>query len=257
MEAVTFNLSGKTACFRKPDVNDFSYFTYHHIHKIALMGILGSILGLKGYAQQEKEDVFPEFYEKLDSLFLSVLPPRNQRGFFTKKIQVFNNSVGYASKEQGGNLIVREQWLEDPSWQIYIGKTEAIDEVLWLKLKTALLTSTAEYIPYLGKNDHPATLLNPRALQLILENNTSISQIDSLYKIEDFKVSSKQMLSTREKKVVGNIDGYLFQDYMPNQLAKENNGYQFKKYGYTDHILDCVAGDVWIDEASNLKIVSL
>ena len=64
MEALTFKLSGKTACFRKPDVNEFAYFTYHHIHKIALMGVLGSIVGLGGYAQQG-ECEYPEFYEKL------------------------------------------------------------------------------------------------------------------------------------------------------------------------------------------------
>lgn len=28
--------------------------------------------------------------------------------------------MGYASKEQGGNLIVKEQWLEKPKWEISI-----------------------------------------------------------------------------------------------------------------------------------------
>ena len=33
---------------------------------------------------------------------------------------MFNNSIGYASQEQGGNLIVKEQWLENPRWTIYV-----------------------------------------------------------------------------------------------------------------------------------------
>lgn len=62
---------------------------------------------------------YPEFYEKLKELKISVVP-ENQGGYIQKKVQVFNNSVGYASEEQGGNLIVKEQWLENPIWDIYI-----------------------------------------------------------------------------------------------------------------------------------------
>jgi len=60
MKAISFELSGKTAFFKKPDVNAYVYFS--------------------------------------------------------KKIQIFNN----ASKEIGGNLIVREQWLENAKWQIIV-----------------------------------------------------------------------------------------------------------------------------------------
>ena len=50
---------------------------------------------------------------------MSIIPGA-EKGFIRKKIQVFNNSVGYASGEQGGNLIVKEQWLEEPSWDVYV-----------------------------------------------------------------------------------------------------------------------------------------
>ena len=40
MEAVRFTLSGRTAFFKKPEVNAYYYFTYSQIHKIALMGVL-------------------------------------------------------------------------------------------------------------------------------------------------------------------------------------------------------------------------
>ena len=46
--------------------------------------------------------------------------PHNKKGYFSKKMQYYNNSVGYASKEQGGNLIIKEQWLEDPCWYIVV-----------------------------------------------------------------------------------------------------------------------------------------
>lgn len=53
MEAVKFTLSGRNAFFKKPEVNAYYYFTYSHIHKVALLGIFGAILGYGGYAQKE------------------------------------------------------------------------------------------------------------------------------------------------------------------------------------------------------------
>ena len=45
MEILRFNLSGKNAFFKKPEVNTFCYFTYGNIHKVALLGMFGAILG--------------------------------------------------------------------------------------------------------------------------------------------------------------------------------------------------------------------
>ena len=104
MQALTFTLSGETAFFRQPDVNAYLYFTYGHIHKVALLGMFGAILGLDGYNQMKKGQKYPEFYEALKDLRISIRPLVNH-GLFLKKIYSFNNSVGYASFEKGGNLI--------------------------------------------------------------------------------------------------------------------------------------------------------
>ena len=50
MNILKFNLSGKTAFFRSNEVNEGDLqFTFGHIHKIALMGMLGAILGMDGH----------------------------------------------------------------------------------------------------------------------------------------------------------------------------------------------------------------
>ena len=49
LKTIKFKLSGKFAHFKKPDVNSNVYFTYSHIHKVALLGIFGAILRLDGY----------------------------------------------------------------------------------------------------------------------------------------------------------------------------------------------------------------
>ena len=164
MEAVRFTLSGRTAFFKKPEVNAYYYFTYSQIHNIALMGMFGAILGYGGYAQKNWQIVkkgqeiaveYPEFYEKLHELKISIVP-KNERGYIPKKVQIFNNSVGYASEEQGGNLIIKEQWLENPEWDIYV----LIDCDEAEKLAGFLEQSRCIYYPYLGKNDHPADITN-------------------------------------------------------------------------------------------------
>lgn len=52
MKALKFTLSGNTAFFKKPDVNTNVYFTFGHIHKVALLGLFGAALGYGGYIQK-------------------------------------------------------------------------------------------------------------------------------------------------------------------------------------------------------------
>ena len=94
MEILRFTLSGKNAFFKKPDVNTYNYFTYGNIHKVALLGIFGAILGYHGYIQynensskRKKGDLeasYPEFYQKLKDLKISILPKKN-KGYIQKK----------------------------------------------------------------------------------------------------------------------------------------------------------------------------
>lgn len=194
MQALKFTLNGRTAFFKKPDVNSNIYFTYGHIHKVALTGIFGAILGYKGYNsmnsyhKDEKKDKnkkkFPEFYEKLRELKISIVP-NNNCGIIDKKFNVFNNSVGYASKEQGGNLIVKEQWLENPSWDIYV----LLDNDEAIKIKDAILNRSFVYIPYLGKNDHMAEFHNIEIFDCNKVSN--VNYIDSFFKKENYKISVK------------------------------------------------------------------
>lgn len=152
MEMLEFKLRGETAFFKKPEVNSYRYFTYSSIHKVALLGLLGSIVGLGGYGYGQKKD-YPEFYERLKSVKCSIEieNPLKQN----KKFQQFNNSVGYASNEKGNNLIVTEQWLEKPSWVIRLLLDTIPEDIPLLEF---LLNNKAVYIPYLGKNDHFASI---------------------------------------------------------------------------------------------------
>ena len=251
MKAISFELSGKTAMFKKPDVNSYLYLTYNNIHKPALLGLLGAVIGLGGYNQlhTQKESIkekikglkgkekkalqeelkelngkFPEFYEKLKNLKVSITPIA-PHGYFSKKVQVFNNSVGYASKEMGGNLIVREQWLEKPKWQILILED---DSAVYSQIKEHLLNKKSVYIPYLGKNDHPAKIDKPKELELDEVYLEEGNYIDSLF-IKDEEITGYE----KEGEMP-----FIFQESSPLTLQEEFHFYENKMLCFTNQELD-------------------
>lgn len=250
MKALSFEISGKTAIFKKPDVNSYAYFTYNNIHKPALLGILGAIIGLGGYtklydenrkAREEKSgynDGFPDYYEKLKDLKVSIIP-LVKNGYFSKKIQTFNNSVGYASFEQGGNLIVREQWLENPKWQIIILKNDT-DE--YKKIKEYLLNKKAVYIPYLGKNDHFANIDFVKEINLSISEN--LDTLDSLF-IEDYF----EIADSAGRRILP----FMFKEISPVSLQKDFHFYEYKSMIFTNQKLNLkkVFKDIYFFEEKN------
>ena len=237
MRAIRFELSAKTAFFKKPDVNVYTYFTYNNIHKPVLLGVLGAIIGLKGHNQlfdknkqlkqdkKKSDEGFPEYYERLRKLKISIIPITNH-GYFTKKIQVFNNSVGYASKEQGGNLIVREQWLENPKWQILILDDNSIERDLFDKLEDYLLNSKTEFIPYLGKNDHPAKINDIEIIDLERFNSSdSMIKITSLFFNKEFQLGA---FASRGE------EGYLHKEVAPVRLKEKYHFYEYETLSFTN-----------------------
>ena len=256
MRAIGFELSGKSACFRKPDVNQYAYFTYNNIHKPALLGLCGAILGLGGYIQLHNknrgfkegkkgyDDGFPEFYEKLKHLKFAIIPLA-PHGYFSKKIQVFNNSVGYASKEMGGNLIVREQWLENPIWQIMI-LDDGTDE--YEKLKKYLLSKKSEFIPYLGKNDHPAKIDKVRAIEL----SEKLYDVDGEYYIDSLFVKKETSFGMHRE---SDDAPFMFQEVSPVRLQERYHFYEYEMLVFSNYEPLTIPKDTFSHEDKNYTFI--
>lgn len=253
MKILKFTLSGKTAFFKKPDVNTYLYFTYGNIHKVALLGMFGAILGYGGYNQMKKVDkskkaskknnencVFPEFYKRLQNIKISIVP-NNEKGFISKKVQTFNNSVGYASKEQGGNLIVKEQWLENPSWDIYV----LVDNEESKKIAQYIINRKAIYQPYLGKNDHYANITNIEVIEdnKIIELN-EIRNLNSICPKKFFEINLKDD-NEEEDESEDDIYGedFKYEEQLPIGLDKETNMYVLEGFLYTNMKVSCCNND--------------
>ena len=226
MRALKFTLSGRNAFFKKPEVNTYGYFTYGQIHKVALLGILGAIVGYKGYGHN---GVYPEFYEKLKDLKISIVPG-NPQGYIQKKMQMFNNTVGYASQELGGNLIVREQWLENPIWDIYILlNCEEAD-----KIAEMIMENRCVYIPYLGKNDHLADICNSEIVELETTSceNTVLS---CLYLKKDGKlgIADDEDEDEWEDDEEDALE-FKYEEKLPIGIDDHLNLYQYETFCYTN-----------------------
>lgn len=229
METLTFKLSGETGFFKQPDVNTYQYYTYGHIHKVALLGIFGAILGLDGYNQQQKSDIYPQFYDQLQHLKVAIRP-LNEEGYIPKKVQVFNNSVGYASKEEGGNLIVKEQWLEKPAWQIYLLCENLEADLLLQNLKNRLLEKRFVYLPYLGKNDHYANIEEIAVYPLEIRSPDSPIRIHSLFpKLSGTLVPQDDLFSDDMEEL-----DFKYEERLPLTIDSCSNQYQTIPFIYTN-----------------------
>lgn len=255
MKILKFRLYGRNAFFKKPDVNAILYYTYGNIHKVALLGMFGAILGYGGYNhmnfynQKNKNKMeYPEFYNKLKDLKISIVP--NNNGFFEKKVQLFNNTVGYASKEQGGNLITKEQWLEYPSWDIYFQIYDEISE----SLADFIQNRRTVYIPYLGKNDHIANIDN---IELFKDKDVEIlkntKNIDCLFKEYMFKFNNYEE-EDEDDEFDEEVDLFKYQERLPVSLEQITNLYIVEKFIFTNMNLS-VNCDIDIFKVGARKIV--
>lgn len=241
MKILRFILKGDHAFFKKPDVNEFVYFTYSNIHKVALMGIFGSILGLKGYNQQDKEkDIYPEFYEKLENLQVSIVPMSKSSNMFAKKIQTYTNTVGYANKD--GTLIVKEQWIENPAWEIYVKVDDEISE----KLADYILNRKAVFLPYLGKNDHFARIEGAEMLKDIdsVTNLKSVKTLACLF-MNDIVTLSGEYSEDEDNDELP----YKYTESLPYALEENTNLYELSKFTYTNMEIEHLE----IDEVYNIE----
>lgn len=148
---ISFDLRANMGIFKKPDTNGTLCMTYNMLHKPALLGILGAIYGLPGY---KEEGELPEYYEKLNHLPIGVQPLGDDNGYFQKTVVSFNNSTGFASKEKGGNLIIREQVLIHPAYRCYL--MLSLDNSLEKEIYNDIIHGKTTYMPYMGKNEYYA-----------------------------------------------------------------------------------------------------
>lgn len=88
---ISFDIFAEMGFFKKPDINSGVYLTYNMLHKPALLGILGAVIGLSGYKENGK---LPEYYNILRELRVGIQPLNSDKGNYTKTVIKYNNGTG-------------------------------------------------------------------------------------------------------------------------------------------------------------------
>lgn len=231
-QLVSITFQSQFGFLKKPDINDGIYITYNMLHKPALLGILGAILGLEGYKIEGtmKPDEIPEYRKKLEDLKIAIQPIHSANGNFSKHIIKYTNTVGYASGEPGGILIVDEQTLIKPSYRIFL-LLDVENNNLHKKLFSNLQNQEAEYIPYLGKNDHQLWWNDFTEWEIENFEPTENFVIDSVF----IKQSDEQL--KREKRRVslgGKSFSYSYFERIPIGWQEKLPHYKLQEFMFTD-----------------------
>lgn len=179
---ISINIKSDFGFLKKPDTNDPIYLTFNMLHKPSLLGILGAIIGEKGF---QKHGEMPDYYKKLKGLKVSIAPLEedgkayHENGNFSKTIIKYNNTTGLASEEEGGNLMITEQALVAPAFKCWIMLD--LENEIETKLYNYLKESKAEYLPYLGKNEFSLWWDNFEEYEYEIFKPEGIFRINSLF----------------------------------------------------------------------------
>ena len=239
---ISFDIKADFGFLKKPDTNEPVYITYNMLHKPALLGVLGAIIGLKGFkilletSRKKKRIYIPEYYEKLSDLQVGIQPLDSENGNYSKMIIRYNNSVGYASMEQGGNLLIDEQTLIKPSYRCFL--LLDLEDELQNKLYLNLKNKEAEYLPYLGKNDFSIWWGN-------FKDDYGIKQFE--YK-ESFKISSIIKKTAPLAKGIAHAMGrgareqtksqFMYFERLPVGYRLDLMQYNFEDFAFTNAFLE-------------------
>ena len=129
------------------------------------------------------------------------------------------------------------RWLEEPSWNIYVLlNCEEAD-----KLAEAMINHKCVYIPYLGKNDHFADILNVH-IEEVQEQKSGEGKICSLFIKEKAEIVLRKSLRGKTGMT------YKYQENLPYDMDEWTNNYILRSFIYTDADIKWEQQEVYLVE---------
>ncbi|MDO5523932.1 MAG: type I-B CRISPR-associated protein Cas5b [Bacteroidia bacterium] len=225
---VSIDLKADFGFFRKPDANNTINLSYNIIHKPAILGVLGAVLGLEGYKEKGK---LPAYYETLKDIKTGVEPLEEEKGSYRKTNIKYSNTVGYANK--GSNFLTEEMTLVNPQYRIYL--LLETENAWHQSLLHNLSNAQSEFIPYFGKNEFTAWWEKTSFREYSFEQNPHITE-----SIRIKTVFQKDLvLRTNSEEVVGFLPNpddpipFLYFERLPKKLDANLMQYDLGEFAYS------------------------
>lgn len=241
---LSFDLRADFACFKKPDVNGkqgtppvHRYFTYNMLHKPALLGVFGAIVGLKGYNMKGQ---IPEYYEVFKDIQIGIEPLNeyHEKGNFLKTKITYTNGTGFGSEEQGGVLAIEEQTLVKPAYRCYVMLDDTIEHQATLRQR--LLNCESVYLPYLGKNEFSAWWDKDSVQEYSF---SEIKQLDNSYEVSSLFIKQFSVNENHEQEDKDDFNFldmtipkeiFIFFERLPKKFDEKLFQYELEKFSYTN-----------------------
>lgn len=229
---ISVDLQADFGFFRKPDTNDGINLSYNMLHKPALLGILGAILGLEGY---KKRGEFPEYYKKLKDMKVGIEPLNHEKGNFQKTVIKYSNTVGYANK--GTNYLTAESTLIKPAYRCFLLLED--ENPLHQKLYDCLKTGKSEFIPYFGKNEFTAWWDYSENKVKEYDYLEGVQELSDNLIFQTLFIKGENSISSQKAKEmfvisIGNtgsgLDQYLYFERLPAKFNEELMQYEIKDF---------------------------
>jgi len=238
---ISIDLYADFGMLKKPDTNDPVYLTFNMLHKPALLGIIGAIIGLEGFKEKGK---LPEYYEKLHSLKIGIKPLKHENGNFQKSMVKYNNATGLANKDasnkHGATLNIIEQFLIAPAFRCYF--LLDTDNELHQKINDNLKIYHAEFLPYLGKNEFSVWWQKYEEYKFEKFEPKNSFKISSIY-IKEQPLEDAKVIQAYNPIFDTNLDGNSFSYFerLPvvyTDVGKKNYQYEYRSFAFTDWSLE-------------------
>lgn len=237
---ISIDIYADFGMLKKPDTNEPVYLTFNMLHKPALLGILGAVIGAGGF---KKKGILPDYYLKFSDLKIGIRPINHENGNFQKTIITYNNTTGLASKETGGNLMVTEQTLVAPAYRcFFLFDMENEDHAV---ADRNLSKYYAEYLPYLGKNEFSIWWKNYQVYKNFKEFVS-----DENFKIDSVYIKSQPLREVKDVDVLLSFDpvfedqpegnSFSYFEHLPVEyldIGGNNYQYKYEDFAYTDWTL--------------------
>lgn len=239
---ISFTIYAEKGFLKKPDINEGMYLSYNMLHKPAILGILGAIVGLEGY---KKNQEFPEYYKLFKDIPIGIKPKNDDKGNFQKTIISYNNTTGLASNEPGGNLIITEQTLIAPAYTIYL--LLDLEKKNQKKLYENIKKQEAVYLPYLGKNDYSLWWNKEEVKEYEFEKTNEISKsfkIDTIFNKNELLLKDNiddeisDELNLLDVSDIPEEDNFMYFERLPVGFDEKLYQYEMADFAFTNFKLN-------------------
>ncbi len=246
MKGVKFTLSGRFAFFKKPEFNKFGkvthhYITFNQIPKTYLLGFLGALIGLNSFEYKEG------YLDELKDLKVCIIP---KEPHFIKENHTFSDSSGLLFYTKGGNILIQEEFLVNPSWDIIIPENAPF----YKNIKENLFNKKNIYNLYLGKNELFAKI--DKVEEVFIEKYWEANEdVQAEFNIMDLEVESENfdldefvlmdsLFPAKEDLTIEDFsknadtleEHFLYKEYLPVKFNESMN-YEYKLFYFTNQFV--------------------